>query len=170
MSAGSSSNLATLNYCSEVSHPLADSDIAPIPRSNPSSLPGTNQTVTGAVTLVATFCYLPTSRRPALSFSSHLPFSKYGQLQQSGYTQSNNMFVPSKVTYHLADIAPILRSNPSLAETNHWQTGTAIPLPRHVFLPHAALPLIRLFFYLEHGQLQPEQSGYTQSNSVFVPS
>jgi len=89
-------------------------------------------------------------------------YPEHGQLQQSGYTQSNSVFPPSKVTYHLADIAPILRLNPPCRK----QTKPA-PLPRHVFLPHAALPF-HVSFYLEHGQLQ--QSGYTQSNSVFAPA
>ena len=68
----------------------------------------------------------------------------YLELQQPGYTQSNSMFVPSKVTYHLADIAPILRSNPPLPV--RIQTGTVTSSSRLASSRRPALSPWRLVF------------------------
>ena len=73
-------------------------------------------------------------------------YLEHGQPQQPGYTQSNSMFVPSKVTYHLANIAPILRSNSPLPETN--QTGTVTSSSRFATSRRPALSPWRLVFPL----------------------
>ena len=71
-------------------------------------------------------------------------YIEHGQLQQPGYTQSNSMFAPSKVTYHLADIAPILRSRILLPETN--QTGTVTSSSRFATSRRPAFSSVTVFF------------------------